>query len=336
MRIAIDAMGGDHAPREVVRGTAAAALQLKQISKIILVGDEDTIKRELAKIKFRSSKIEIVHASETVGMDESPAQAARRKKDSSISKALELVKNGDADAMVSAGNSGAVMASAGLKFGRIPGIDRPAIAVIMPTQKRPVLLIDAGANMDCDARMLEQFAVMGSTYSRVVLKQNNPVVGLMSIGEEDSKGNEVTKEAIQVLKKTAGINFRGNVEGHDLFEGETDVVVCDGFVGNVVLKTAESVAHAIGHWMREEFTANLIRRMGAGLLKGALRNMRKKMDPEMYGGAPLLGVQGVCIIAHGASSGRAILNAIRVAGEAAQGKLAENVAKEIAGAFGSP
>jgi glycerol-3-phosphate acyltransferase PlsX len=269
-------------------------------------------------------------------MAESPAQAIRRKKDSSISKAIDLVKNGEADAMVSAGNTGAVVVAATLKLRTLEGVERPAIAMVMPTKTaKPVLLIDAGANTDCTAKWLEQFAVMGSTYSRVILKQENPVVGLLSIGGEESKGNEVTKEAFGALSKLKGIKFKGNVEGHDLFKGETDVVVCDGFVGNVVLKTSESVAGAVTHWMKQEFGKNPIRMLGAFLLRGALEAMKKRTDPEMYGGAPLLGVQGICIIAHGVSSGRAVLNAIRVADEAAQNHLDQLIKNEISGTHGN-
>jgi glycerol-3-phosphate acyltransferase PlsX len=336
MRIAVDAMGGDFAPREPVLGAAAAAWMLDNVTKIILVGDEDAIKRELRLAKFNHSKIEVLHASETVAMAESPAQAIRRKKDSSISKAIDLVKNGEADAMVSAGNTGAVVVAATLKLRTLEGVERPAIATAMPTKtNKPVLLIDAGANTDCTAKWLEQFAVMGSIYSRVILKQETPVVGLLSIGGEESKGNEVTKEAFGALSKLKGIKFKGNVEGHDLFKGEMDVVVCDGFVGNVVLKTSESVAGAVAHWMKQEFSKNPIRMAGAFLLKGALEAMKKRIDPETYGGAPLLGVQGICIIAHGVSSGRAVLNAIRVAAEAAQNHLDQLIKNEISGTHAS-
>jgi len=330
MKIAVDAMGGDHAPKETVRGSVGAALGLKDITKIILVGDSEILNRELNRCKFKPSKIEICHASEAVAMGESPAQAIRRKKDSSISKAMDLVKSGEADAMVSAGNTGAVLVAAMLKLRPLEGVERPAIAMVMPTQQRPVVLIDVGANTDCSVKLLEQFAIMGSVYSKAILKQSKPVVGLLSIGGEEGKGNEITKEACAALGKIAGLNFKGNVEGHDLFRGETDVVVCDGFVGNVVLKTSESVVHAVQYWMSKEFHKNPMRLLGATLLKGALKAMKRRMDPELYGGAPLLGVNGTCIIAHGASSGRAILNAIRVACESAQNRVDQLIMKEIA------
>ncbi len=312
MRIAVDAMGGDFAPREIVRGAVDAALKLPVVTKIYLVGQSEAIKRELDLYPCNSSKLELRHASEMVDMDESPAMAVRRKKDSSIGRAVDMVKDGEADAVVSAGNTGAVVVASMLKLRMLEGVIRPAIATVIPTRDRPFVLIDAGANIDSNATILTQFGVMGSVYSSSVLNQPSPVVGLLSIGGEDIKGNEITKEAFGMLDKSF-LNFRGNVEGHDLFEGETDVVVCDGFVGNVVLKTVESTAHAIGYWMKKEFTKNPIRMLGASMLKGAMKAMKAKMDPEMYGGALLLGVNGVCIITHGASSSRAIFHAIRVA-----------------------
>jgi len=329
MRIALDAMGGDFAPREIVAGAVTAARTLKTVSKIVLVGDEASIRAELAKHAGVPATIEIFHASEVVGMDEKPALAVRRKRDSSIGRAVDLVKSGDADAVVSAGNTGAVVAAATIKLRLLEGVERPAIATVMPTPERPFVLIDAGATIDCTAEMLCQFAAMGSVYSHVILNQANPVVGLLSIGGEDIKGNDMTRETFARLQASA-LNFRGNVEGHDLFLGATDVVVCDGFVGNVVLKSSESAAHAIGKWLKREFTANPIRMVGALFLRGALRAMKARLDPEMYGGAPLLGVNGVCIITHGASSQRAIYHAIRVAGASVHQHLNEQVIAEIA------
>jgi glycerol-3-phosphate acyltransferase PlsX len=308
-------MGGDYAPREIVRGAVEAARRLPEVSKVLLVGQSDALKRELAACGRVPAAVEVCHASEIVAMDEPPALAIRRKKDSSIARAVDLVKSGEADAIVSAGNTGAVVVAATLKLRTLEGVERPAIATVMPTKGRPIVLIDAGANTDCTPNLLLEFAILGSVYARVILGQAEPVVGLLSIGDEDVKGNELTKEAFALVGKSH-LNFRGNVEGHDLFEGETDVVVCDGFVGNVVLKTSESVAHAVGHWMKQEFRRNPVRLLGALLLAGALRTMRQRMDPEMYGGAPLLGVNGICIITHGASTQRAIFHAVRVAGDA--------------------
>jgi len=328
MRIAIDAMGGDFAPREVVAG-AVLASALPNIQSLILVGDSSAIQAELAICGGDQSKIEIHHASEVVGMGESPAQAVRKKKDSSIGRAVELVRDGKADAVMSAGNTGAAVAASALKLRTLQGVDRPAIATVMPTQKTPVVLLDAGANIDCTPRQLIEFAVMGSIYSRQILGRENPVVGLLSIGGEESKGNDVTKRTYSALQGSH-LHFRGNVEGRDMFEGETDVVVCDGFVGNIVLKTTESAATAITRWFKSELTANWIRLAACALLKGAFKNLKKRLDPEMYGGAPLLGVNGVCIIAHGGSSRHAIYHAIRVASEAVEFHVNDDIVAEIA------
>lgn len=327
MRIAVDAMGGDFAPTEIVAGAVDAARDLPGIDQIILVGDESAIRRELAQYPV-FPKIEIRHAAEVVGMDESAAQAIRKKKDNSISRIIDLVKNGEADGAVSAGNTGGMVVASTLKLRTLEGILRPAIATVMPTQGRPVILIDAGANVSCDPAMLLQFGVMGSVYSREILGVARPVVGLLSIGGEDIKGNDVTREAFRLMRASP-LNFRGNVEGHDLFRGETDVVVCDGFVGNVVLKTAESVAHAIGAWLKQELVRNPIRMVGALLLRNGLKQMKRRMDPEMYGGAPLLGVNGVSIITHGSSSRRAIYHAIRVTRESVGHNVNQHIVEEI-------
>ena len=328
MRIAVDAMGGDFAPREIVRGAVDAARRLDGVTRILLVGDEQAVRAELDAVGGCPESIEVVHASDTVAMDDSPVQAVRRKPDSSIARAVDLVKQGQADAVLSAGNTGAVMVSATLKLRKLDAVERPAIATVMPTSKRPFVLLDAGANTDCTPEFLRQFAVMGAVYSKVHMARENPVVGLLSIGGEAVKGNETTKDAHRLLSES-GLNFRGNVEGHDLFRGETDVVVCDGFVGNVVLKTSESASVAIAHWMKNEFRRNPVRVLGALLLNGALRTMKRKMDPEMYGGAPLLGVNGVCIITHGASSAKAIYHAVRVAKESVVGHMNEMITSEI-------
>lgn len=327
MRIAVDAMGGDHAPREIVAGAVEAARSLKDLTLLILIGQEEVIRQELKQYGPIPPKLVIRHAAEVVGMEETPALAIRKKKDNSISKMMDLINAGEADAAVSAGNTGAMVVAATLKLRTLEGIQRPAIATVMPTTGRPIVLIDAGANTDCSADLLVEFGIMGSVYSREILGQANPVVGLMSIGGEDSKGNEITKEAFRLLS-AAPVNFRGNVEGHDLFRGETDVVVCDGFVGNVVLKTSESVAHAIGSWLKKEFKASPIRMLGALLLQGALKAIKRKMDPEMFGGAPLLGVKGVCIITHGSSSRTAIFHAVRVACEAVGHHVNDHIIEE--------
>jgi glycerol-3-phosphate acyltransferase PlsX len=319
-RIAIDAMGGDYAPKEIVAGAVMAARTLKGISKIFLVGDEAAIRRELSGVGDIHGIIEIRHASQVVEMNESPATAIRRKKDSSISRAVDLIKSGEADAVFSAGSTGAAVVASQLKLRTLEGVDRAAIACVMPTPVKPFVLLDAGATTDCTAKILAQFAVMGSVYSQEIVGQKNPSVGLLSVGTEDSKGNEMTKETFKLLENS-GLNFAGNVEGHDLFEGKIDVVVCDGFVGNVVLKTSESVAHAIGRWLKEEFTKNWIRMIGAMILKPGINSMKRRADPSMYGGAPLLGVNGVTIIGHGVSSANAVYNGIRVANESVAHRL---------------
>lgn len=327
MRIAVDAMGGDFAPKEIVAGAVKAARELKDLTSLILVGQEEAIRRELKAHEPIPEKLTVRHAAEIIGMEETPALAIRKKKDNSISRMMDMIKSGEVDAAVSAGNTGAMVVAATLKLRTLEGIQRPAIATVMPTMGRPIVLIDAGANMDCTPELMVEFAIMGNVYAREILGRPNPVVGLMSIGGEDSKGNETTKEAFQLLS-VAQINFRGNVEGHDLFLGETDVVVCDGFVGNVVLKTSESVAHVIGAWLKKEFKANPIRILGALLLRGALSSIKKKMDPEMFGGAPLLGVNGVCIITHGSSSRTAIFHAVRVACESVGHHVNDHIIEE--------
>ena len=315
MRIAVDAMGGDFAPREIVAGAVTAARNLTHIKTLYLVGDKTAIEAELAKHGAVPSNIEIRHATEVVGMDESPVLAVRKKKDSSISRAVEMVKNGEADAIFSAGSTGAAVACSQLKLRTLEGVIRPGIAAVFPSPTKPFLLIDAGATTDCTPEILLQFAVMGTVYSREILGVANPRVGLMSIGEEDAKGNEMTKDTFSLLEKSS-LNFEGNIEGHDLFEGRIDVVVCDGFVGNVILKTSESVGHAISTWIKQEFTQNPIRILGALLLRGALKAFKKKINPEAYGGAPLLGVNGICFIGHGSSSAFAAYNGIRACAEA--------------------
>jgi len=315
MRIAVDAMGGDNAPRDIVAGAIQAAEEIAGLDGIFLVGIEDSIlaaARELGR--DLPAKIELIPATQVVDMDEAPATAIRKKKDSSVGRAVDLVKSGEAKAVFTAGNTGAAVAATTLKLRTLEGVSRPAIATVMPTKKRPFVLIDAGANTDCNAKQLTQFAAMGSVYSEQILRIENPTVGLLSIGGEATKGNEATKEAYKILEDMP-INFKGNIEGHDLYEGGVDVVVCDGFVGNVVLKTSESVAHAISHWLKEEFTSNPVRILGALLLKNAIGAIKKKGDPAGYGGAPLLGVNGICIIGHGSSSPFAVYNAIRVATE---------------------
>ncbi len=323
-------MGGDSAPASPVAGALEALRKFSDI-EIILVGDQARIEKELAVLGASPmpKRLSIHHASQVVEMGDSAIDAIRRKKDSSISRAVDLLGDGGAQALVSAGHTGAFVAAAKIKLRMLPGIDRPGIATVMPTEKGLFLLIDAGANVDSEPKHLLQFGIMGSVYSREVLGRKNPGVGLMSIGSEASKGNELTREAYKELA-LANINFIGNVEGHDLFNKSVDVVVCDGFVGNVILKTSESLAGAIFSWLKRELTKNLRRKAGALLAKEAFYTIRRKTNTEEYGGMPLLGVNGICIKAHGNSSPKAIKNAIRVAREAVTLKVNPHIVEEIA------
>ncbi len=340
-RIALDAMGGDYAPGEIVVGAVESAVGVPDV-KILLVGQMSPIQAELDKLpaKLRASAqaaiekgtLEIIHAPDVAEMDDNPVDAVRKKKDCSINVAMRLVKDGRADVFVSAGNSGAVATSAILNLGRIPGVKRPAIATVLPTRtpSRPLILLDAGANMDCKPEWLVQFAMMGNAYSKAVLKRTTPSIGLISIGTEDCKGNEMTKETFPLLKNHRDLNFVGNIEGKDLYKGQIDVAVCDGFVGNVVLKTTESIAKAIGYWLKRECFRGPFRILGALLLKGAFRSLKNQLDPEIYGGAPLLGVPGIVIIGHGSSSHKAIYYAVKAGVAAATNDVSGLIAKSIA------
>lgn len=328
MKIALDAMGGDHAPSVTIEGAAMALRAYPKIERMFLVGDEAKLKGELGRIQFSDPRIEIVHASQVVQMDDLAVQALRRKKDSSVSQAVNLVKEGRADAVVTAGHTGAAVAETTVKLRTLEGIERPGIAAVMPTETNLFVLIDAGANVNSKPVHLLQYAIMGSVYSKLILGYSNPRVGLMSIGEEDVKGNDLTKETFKLLEKS-GLNFAGNIEGHDLFENPVEVVVCDGFVGNVVLKTSESIAVAMGHWLKGELKKSPIRMLGAALANGAFQAIRKKTDYAEYGGAPLLGIDGICIIGHGASSAIAIKNAIRVAVESVAQKVNPTILEEL-------
>ena len=326
MRIAVDVMGGDHAPTEIVKGALEAAS--KDGVHAILVGDRDRIERELAKYPGSGSKAEIKHASEIVHMDEHPANAIRRKPDSSVAVAADLVNSGDAQAFVSAGNTGAAMAVATLTLGRIEGIDRPAIGAVVPTTSGRAVMLDSGANVDCSVENLLQFAVMGSEYAERVLKLKNPRVGLLSIGEEATKGNELTKAANARLAKT-DLNFIGNVDGKDVFKGAVDVIICDGFAGNLVLKVGEGMAEFMLDILRREMNRSLLYRFGVLLLRPALRRAKAMLDYAEYGGAPLLGVNGVCIISHGRSDARAIRSAIRAAADAVENDVVKCISASV-------
>jgi len=312
MRIVLDAMGGDHAPANTVAGAVLALKEYSKISRLFLTGDEGAIRAELAKLNYSDPRIEIVPTTQVVEMNDQAIEALRRKKDSSISRAVDIVKRGDAEAVVSAGHTGAAVATTTIKLRMLEGVDRPGIASYIPTEKNVCVLMDAGANIDARPEQMLQYAIMGSVLSKHVLGYENPAIGLMSIGGEDVKGSEFTKEIFKLLKASS-LNFRGNIEGHDLFENPVEVVLCDGFTGNVVLKTAEATATAVFHWLKRELMKTPIRIAGAWLARNAFRAIRKRTNYETYGGSPLLGVNGICIIAHGSSSPLAIKNALRVA-----------------------
>ncbi|MEK6791924.1 MAG: phosphate acyltransferase PlsX [Deltaproteobacteria bacterium] len=327
MKIAVDAMGGDFAPAVVVEGAIRAAKEFGIHS--ILVGDKEQVRAELKKHGCADSRITVWHASEVVGMDESPAQAIRRKKDSSLRVCFDLVNNGEAAAVVSAGNSGAAMAAGIFLFKKIKGVDRPAIAVSVPTMKGQTVLLDVGGNVDCKPIHLAQFAVMGDTYARYALKKESPRVGLLSNGEEEAKGNELTKETNILLKKMS-LNYIGNIEGRDIYRGDVDVVVADGFVGNVVLKLSEGLMEALVSMLKAEIMSSVPSKIGYMLARGAFSNLKKKIDYAEYGGAPLIGVDGVCIISHGRSNPKAMKNAILRARECVSARLNEHLREAFA------
>jgi glycerol-3-phosphate acyltransferase PlsX len=312
-KIAVDAMGGDNAPAIEIEGAILAASQYD--IPIVLVGQEERVRPLLEKHDTTGLSIEIVHASEVITMDESAATAARKKKDSSIRVAARLMRDGAVSGVVSAGNTGAVMATVKMVLGTLAVVDRPALSTVLPTQKgKPAILLDVGANVDCKPHHLEQFAVMGDIYSRAIFGIRRPRIGLLSIGEEDTKGNELTKEAFKSLKQ-APINFIGNVEGRDIFKGEIDVIVCDGFTGNVALKLSEGLIETFATMLRQELEKTIAAKVGYILAERAFRAFRKRLDYSEYGGAPLLGMKGITIVCHGRSNANAIKNAIRIAHE---------------------
>lgn len=327
MRISVDAMGGDDAPASIVDGAVRAARTLGH--EIILVGQPAAIEAELKRHSTQGTHIRIEPSQDVIGMEESPAQACRQKPDSSMMVAARLVAHGKAEAVVSAGNSGATMTAALWHMHRLPGVLRPAITAIMPTLKGFCVVTDVGANVDCKPKHLLQFAIMGSQFAQHIFNRPSPRVGLLSIGEEPSKGNELTLAAAELFTKYMPDTFIGNVEGRDIPKGMADVVVCDGFVGNVVLKFAEGMAEAVVHLIRDEVNAHALAKLGGLLLRGSLKAVHKKIDYSEYGGAPLLGVNGVCIVSHGKSDPKAIYNAIRVAGELVQKGTNQRIREEL-------
>lgn len=326
--IAVDAMGADKAPKPEIEGAILAARQYRVHVK--LVGREEMLRAELRHHPAAANlPIEIVHASEHITMDDKAAQAVRSKRDSSMRVGLRLVREGTADGFITMGNTGAAMATAKVVLGALPGVDRPALAAVFPTAKgTAAVMLDVGANVDCKPKNLEQFAVMGEIYARSIFDIPQPRVGLLSVGEEESKGNELTKEAYPLLKKLH-LDFIGNVEGRDIYNGKVDVLVCDGFVGNVALKTSEGLVEAMRYLLKESLQSTITSQVGALLSRKAFAEFKKRLDYSEYGGAPLLGIKGVCIVGHGSSNANAIKNAIRVAAQFAETKINAKIEQEI-------
>ena len=328
MRIAIDAMGGDQAPASIVHGALVAARHL-QVG-LLLVGSGDAIEREVARHPgVGSLDIDIVETPERIDMAEPAAAALRRKPRASIRVAADAVRDGRAAALFSAGHTGASVIAAHAAFGRLPSVDRPALATIIPTRQRPAVLLDSGATVECRPQHLVQFAIMGSAYARVALGCSQPTVGLLSVGEEETKGNDLTREAHRLLKE-APIRFVGNVEGRDVYAGHADVIVCDGFTGNVTLKISEGLVETVESLLHAELSSTFGTRVGYLLSRQAYRRFRKRLDYSEYGGAPLLGLNGVCIVGHGRSSPKAVRNAVSMAARAVGDRLLDRLTREVA------
>ncbi|HEX5219464.1 MAG TPA: phosphate acyltransferase PlsX [Verrucomicrobiae bacterium] len=330
MRIAVDVMGGDHGCGVVISGVKLALQADARISSVLLVGQEDQIRPVLREIGLHDKRAQIVHASEVLTMEDKPVEGIRKKKDSSMVRAIELVRDAKADAIISAGNTGALVAGS-MKLGRLDGVERPAIACRFPSLSQDFIMLDCGANVVAEPTHLAQFAVMGSVYAREILGTEKPRVGVLCNGTEEGKGTELTREAARLCARL-DLNFMGYCEGFDLFNDGVDVVVCDGFVGNIVLKSCESLSKTIGRLLKNELQANPVRALGGGLAKGAFKALKRRLDPEVYGGAAVLGVNGIVIKAHGSSRERAIMSAIRVAAEEIQHGLTNVVAQRIAAA----
>ncbi|MBN2642289.1 MAG: phosphate acyltransferase PlsX [Victivallales bacterium] len=330
MKIAVDAMGGDYAPSVVIEGIADAIRQFPEISELVVVGHQEKIAYYMGRFDLDDHpKITKVHAEEVVEMGDPSTVVLRSKRNSSMAVCAKLMADKQVDAIVSAGHTGAAVASTTVMARPLPGVDRPAIAAIIPCVQGHFILVDAGANTDCRALNLAQFAVMGEAYSHFAFGTEKPRIGLLSVGGEDVKGNDLTKEAFKMLSRMP-VNFIGNVEGNTIFEGVADVVICDGFIGNVLLKGSEGLAKAVMHWMKDAFGKDPIRKTGAILAKNAFKDLKAVGDSEEFGGAPLLGLNGVCIIGHGSSTPKAIKNAIRVAAESIKYGVNDLIAKRIA------
>jgi glycerol-3-phosphate acyltransferase PlsX len=329
MRIVVDVMGGDHGIEVVIDGVKQALQSYPHISELHLVGQQPEIEAGLKRVHCADARLRIHHASEIITMEDKPLDAVRRKKDCSMVRAMELVRDGKAEAVISRGNTGALVASATFKLRRLDPVDRPAIATVIPSGQGEFVLLDAGANHECKPVHLVQFAIMGSVYSRDVLGHQKPRVGILSNGAEETKGTDLTREAAKLCRQT-DLNFIGYVEGHDLFADHVDVVVTDGFIGNIILKSVESMGKAIIGLLRRELMATPLRKAGAMLAQGALKSIKRRMEPDAYGGAPLLGLNGTVIKAHGSAREKAIMNAIRVAAETIQHKINDTIAREVA------
>lgn len=326
MILAIDGMGGDHAPESTVKGAVDA---VKEYGVTVLItGEQDILTKELARYEYDKSKIEIIHCTEKIENEDAPVKAIRRKKDSSMVVALNLVKEGKAEAVISAGNTGALLAGGLFVLGRIKGIDRPALAPVFPHKNGASVLIDGGANTECKAKNLLQFGVMGSLYSEHILGVKTPKVSLVNVGAEKGKGNELTKEAYTLLEESS-LNFTGNIEARDLPKGKTDVIVCDGFTGNIILKLTEGVFMTVFDLLKEKFTKSFMTKLAAGILRPELRQIKKDYDYTEHGGAPFLGVKGVLIKAHGSSEGKAIKNALRQGKHFAEIKIVDKIEETL-------
>lgn len=329
--IAVDVMGGDYAPRSIVEGVAEALERFHDTYKLYLTGDRPTLESELSRVGLSASdgRIELVHADSVIGMDEHPIQAIRSKPGSSINVAMKLVKSGQAQGVFSAGNTGAAVGASYLKWRMLPGLARPGIATVLPGVSGHWILMDSGATVDCAPMHLAQFAVMGDLYARVALKKEQPRIGLLSNGTEVGKGNRQTQEAFKMIRDIPGLNFIGNIEGHDLFSGKVDVVICDGFVGNIVLKTSEQLAKSIGRMIKEQIMSKAVWKVGAAMCRGAFEAVKQNTDASEIGGAPLLGVNGCCVIGHGNSNAHAVANGIHAVGELIACRINENIVNQI-------
>lgn len=327
MRIVVDAMGGDHGCGVIVDGVYQALVEQDQITAATIVGNQQEINQHLAP--SRDQRVQVLHAEDVLTMEDKPIDGVRRKKNCSIAKGINLLREKEAEIFVSPGNTGGVVTVATIRLGRLPGIDRPGIATVIPTPHREFLLLDSGANIDCKPIHLAHYAIMGSVFAEEILGHRKPRVGVLSVGTEDTKGNELTLEALKLCRRL-NLNFIGNVEGHDLFHDRVDVVICDGFVGNIVLKTCESLAKGLFGWLKQELTANPIRKFAALLASGGLRKIKNKMDPDAYGGAPLLGLNGNVVIAHGSARAHSIRNAIRMTTETFTHQINQRIVDEVA------